>query len=76
LVLPDRIAGTDKVLRFLAEEISKNTYLNLMAQYRPCYRAFEFPGLDRPISRSEFDEALAIARRCGLNRLDQGSLRP
>jgi putative pyruvate formate lyase activating enzyme len=72
LVLPNRIADADKVLKFLAEEISKNTYLNLMSQYRPCYRAFEFPGLDRPISRSEFDEVLVTARRCGLHRLDLG----
>jgi putative pyruvate formate lyase activating enzyme len=73
LVLPNRIAGTEEVLRFIAEQISTNTYLNLMDQYRPCYRAGDFPELDRPISRGEFRDALDIARRHGLNRLDHAA---
>ena len=73
LVLPDDISGTKAALKFLAEEISADAYLNLMAQYRPCYRASEAPGLDRPIHRAEFLDALAIARDCGLRRLDPGS---
>ncbi len=74
LVLPDGVSGTKSVLKFLAEEISPNTWLNLMAQYRPCYRAGEFPGLDRPIRRAEFLEALAAARAHGFQRLDPGSM--
>ncbi len=73
LVLPNGISGVETVLKFSAEEISTNTYLNLMGQYRPCYRAGEHPGLDRPMTRAEFSEALAIARRHGLHRLDPGS---
>ena len=73
LVLPNGIAGTDAVLRFLAEEVSPNTYVNLMAQYRPCYRAGDYPELDRPITASEFSETLEIARRHGLRRLDRGA---
>jgi putative pyruvate formate lyase activating enzyme len=71
LVLPDKIAGTDRVLAFLANEISRNTYLNLMDQYRPCYRADEFPELDRPITAQEYRDALAAAARLGLTRLDE-----
>jgi putative pyruvate formate lyase activating enzyme len=74
LVLPNGLSGTAAVLRFLAEEISTYVYLNLMGQYWPCYRAGEHSSLDRPVSRAEFCEALAIARRCGLHRLDPGSL--
>ncbi len=75
LAMPNGLAGTEAALRFLAEEISSDTYLNVMGQYRPCYRADEHPGLERPISGGEFAEALAIARRCGLHRLDHGSRR-
>lgn len=75
LVLPDDISGVQTVLKFVAEEISSDTYLNLMGQYRPCYRAGEHPGLDRPIIRVEFSEALASARRHGLHRLDPDSFR-
>ncbi len=70
MVLPKGIAGTEAVLRFLAEEVSPNTYVNLMDQYRPCYRADEVPELSRSITTAEFDEALEIARRSGITRLD------
>ncbi len=70
LVLPDGIAGTDKVLTFLADRISRDTYLNLMDQYRPCYRADEYPGLDRAITSAEYRAALDGAARLGLERLD------
>jgi putative pyruvate formate lyase activating enzyme len=71
LVLPENLAGTDKVLNFIAREISRDTYLNLMDQYRPCYRADETPPLNRSISAAEYREALALAKRCGLHRLDR-----
>jgi putative pyruvate formate lyase activating enzyme len=70
LLLPDDIAGTESVLEFLAEEVSPNTYVNLMDQYRPCYRAEEYPELDRGIMRDEYEAALAAAERHGIMRLD------
>jgi len=70
LVLPNGIAGTDDVLRFLAEEISRNTYLNLMDQYHPYHRADEYRALARPLTEEEYREALAAADRAGLKRLD------
>jgi putative pyruvate formate lyase activating enzyme len=70
LVLPNGIAGTEQVIRFLAEEISSNTYINLMDQYRPCYRAGNYPELDYPITSAEYEEVLEFARRCGITRLD------
>lgn len=66
LVLPHDLAGTEEVVRFLAEEISPRTYLNVMGQYRPCYRAREVGELARPVTRPEYVRAVAIARRAGL----------
>ena len=71
LVLPERLAGTKEVVRFLAHEISTDTYLNIMAQYRPAYRATTVPALSRPLLRKEYNEAVAMARREGLQRLDK-----
>ena len=68
LVLPENVSGTDKVLAFLAEEISPDTYVNVMDQYRPCYRADENPPLDRGITRGEFRRAQARAMDLGLHR--------
>jgi len=71
LVLPGNLAGTDQVVRFLAVEISPHTYLNLMDQYRPAYKAHHFPELNRRISRFEYEEAVKLARQAGLTRLDE-----
>lgn len=70
LVLPNNIAGTEEVVRFIAEEISKDTYVNIMDQYRPCYKAYEHPELSRRISRKEYDDAIKSALRAGLRRID------
>ncbi len=71
LVLPNRLAGTQEVLQFLAQEVSTNTYLNIMAQYHPCYKAFDIPSLSRPLHRREFNEAIDLAHQQGLYRLDK-----
>ena len=71
LVLPNRLAGTREVVDFLAKEISSNTYVNIMAQYHPCYKAFEIPSLARRISTAEFREAVELAYQAGLSRLDR-----
>jgi putative pyruvate formate lyase activating enzyme len=71
LVLPENIAGTEQVMAFLAKAISTNTYLNLMDQYHPCYRAAEYPLLDRPLSTTEYRAALALAKQYGISRLDK-----
>ncbi len=77
LYLPGNLAGSDEILRFLATEISPASYLNLMDQYRPCYRAAEYPVLNRRPSRAEFTLALRQARQLGLqlDRRDLGRFR-
>ena len=70
LVLPNGIAGTEGVVSFLAQEVSLNTYLNVMAQYYPSHRAFKIPVLSRPLTREEFAQAVKLAREHGLERLD------
>ena len=69
LVLPDSLAGSKKVIDFIAS-LSKNTYLNLMDQYRPVFRAKRHEGLGRHVTFQEFDETVAYARRTGIRRLD------
>lgn len=71
LVLPEGLAGTVQIAKFLAEEISRDTYINMMDQYRPCYRASDLPPLNRRITRSEYEEAVQQAREAGLHRFDE-----
>ncbi|PWH15449.1 MAG: radical SAM protein [Ardenticatenia bacterium] len=70
LILPENLAGTERIIEFLAREISPHTYLNLMDQYRPAYKACEYPELSRRITRAEWEQAVAWARKAGLYRLD------
>lgn len=68
LVLPEGLSGTEAVLRFLRDEISPDTFVNLMAQYYPAGRAHEVPALRRRITREELARALRLARELGLSR--------
>ena len=70
LVMPDGLAGTQAVMRFLADELSPDTYVNIMDQYRPCGDIKKFKELQRRITAEELEEALNAARAAGLSRLD------
>ena len=70
LVLPGDLASTKEVMHFIANSISKNTYVNLMDQYRPCGQAHKYPPLDRPITPEEYAKALQAAKEAGLTRFD------
>ena len=71
LVLPRNLAGTRQIVQFLAAEISPNTYLNLMDQYRPAYNAHRYPEINRRINSREFSQALQMTNEAGLTRLDE-----
>lgn len=68
LVLPNGVAGSDEVLRFIAEEISRDSYVNIMPQYFPCFKAYRFPELNRRITRNEHQQVLQKAKSLGLHR--------
>ncbi|MGD9182046.1 MAG: radical SAM protein [Desulfobacterales bacterium] len=71
LVLPSGLAGTRKIMRFIAREISTHSYVNLMSQYRPCGRAAEVKGLNAFLSPADFQTALQEAKTEGITRLDR-----
>jgi len=70
LVLPENLAGTQEVMKFIASEISKDSYVNVMDQYHPAYKAKDFPALNRRITSQEYNDALNMAKKHGLHRLD------
>ncbi len=69
VVLPGGLAGTGRVLKFISEEISPDTYVRLVDNYRPAHRAFDAPPLDRTVQPAEFRRALKLAEKYGLTRL-------
>lgn len=71
LVLPEGLAGTAQVMHFLAHSLSRDTYVNVMAQYRPCGRAAEIKQLAAVLSTEEYAQAVREARTAGIHRLDR-----
>ncbi len=70
LLMPSGLAGTAKWMQFIARNVSTNTYVNIMDQYRPCGLASQFPELDRPLDPGAYEAALQEARAAGLTRID------
>jgi putative pyruvate formate lyase activating enzyme len=70
LVLPEGRANTFEAMKFLAEEISRDTFVNLMAQFHPAGESGEYAELSRGISGAEFEAAIEDAKRAGIQRLD------
>lgn len=66
LVLPENLSDTDKVLRFIAEEISEYTYVSLMSQYHPYYKAFQFKEISHCLEYEKYQEAQALMQKYGL----------
>jgi putative pyruvate formate lyase activating enzyme len=74
LVMPNRVAGTETFVRWVAENLPKSTYVNIMHQYRVAYKAFEYPKIWRRIDVEEYLEAMRWAEEKGLTNLDPRSM--
>lgn len=74
LVMPNRVAGTEKFVKWVAENLPKSTYVNIMHQYHVDYKAFEYPAIWRGITREEYLEAMGWAEEYGLTNLDPKSV--
>ncbi|MBD3224765.1 MAG: radical SAM protein [Caldithrix sp.] len=70
LVMPNNVGGSVQVMQWIARHLPKDTYVNIMSQYRPEYKAFDYPRINRTITRAEYSQAVEAAREAGLSRLD------
>jgi len=70
LVMPNGVSGTRQTLDWIASHLPRDTYVNLMSQYRPAFKASEYPAIARPLVRAEYEQAVAWALAAGLTRLD------
>ena len=68
LVLPENLSGTDKTLRWIAENLGTNTYISLMSQYFPAYKAHNYPPLDRRITPQEYQKILDVVEKLNFER--------
>ena len=70
LVMPNGVGGTRQVVEWIAEHLPKDTYVNLMSQYRPEHQAADYPEIARRLTREEYEQAVGWARAAGLTHLD------
>ena len=68
LVMPDGLAGSSEIFDFIVKELSPNTYVNIMAQYYTCHKAFKFPEISRRITHREYMETIKLAKDKGLHQ--------
>jgi len=74
LVMPQNVSGSLEVIDWIAANLPKDTYVNIMAQYRPMHKAYDFPEISRMITSEEYIAVVERAKRAGLTNLDiQGS---
>lgn len=69
LVMPGNVIRSDRVLRWIANNLPKDTYVNIMSQYTPMFKAFDHPEIARRITRTEYNNAVHVARSAGLTNL-------
>jgi len=70
LVMPNNTAGSGKIMKWIAESLPKDTYVNIMAQYNPLHKAYDYPELSRRITRDEYQQVVRSAEQAGLTNLD------
>ena len=70
LVMPNNVSGSKEVIGWIAENLPKETYLNIMSQYRPAYKASGYPEISRRITREEYQSAVTHAKNAGLTNLE------
>jgi putative pyruvate formate lyase activating enzyme len=70
LVMPNQVSGSKEVIDWIAGNLPKDTYVNIMSQYRPMHKAFDYPEISRGLTRDEYAEVVEHAQRAGLTNLD------
>jgi len=70
LVMPNNVAGSKDIIKWIYENLPEDTYVNIMSQYQPVFRAKEFPEISRSITKNEYYEVVNYALNLGLTNLD------
>ena len=70
LVMPNGVSGSVEVIKWISESLPKETYVNIMSQYRPMHKADEYPEINRRVYRSEYNNVVNYAKTAGLTNLE------
>lgn len=67
LVLPNHLQNSKKVLKWIRENLGKDIYVSVMAQYFPCYKAKQNKDIGRKITQEEYNEIYEYFKSLGLH---------
>ncbi len=70
LVMPNDVGGSEKIMEWISQKLPKETYVNIMSQYTPLYKALDYPEISRRITREEYTKVVNKAKGLGLTNLD------
>ena len=70
LVMPNNVSGSEQIMEWIAENLPKDTYVNIMAQYTPLFKAYDYPEISRRITNEEYVKVVKRAQEVGLTNLD------
>ena len=70
LVMPNNVAGSERIMEWIAGNLPSDTYINIMGQYSPLFKAYDFPEISRRITREEYEKVVKKAQEMGLTNLD------
>lgn len=70
LVMPNNVAASKKVMSWIAENLPRDTFVNIMSQYTPVHHAKDYPEISRRITRQEYEMVVSHARTVGLTNLE------
>ncbi len=70
LVMPDNVGGSEELVEWISDNLPKDTYVNIMAQYNPAYKAYDFPRISRRVTPGEYEKVVNRAKELGLTNLD------
>ncbi|NLN30765.1 MAG: radical SAM protein [Bacteroidales bacterium] len=70
LVMPNKASDSEKIIDWIADNLPADTYLNIMSQYSPTYKAFDYPEISRRITREEYSSVVNHAKAAGLTNLE------
>jgi putative pyruvate formate lyase activating enzyme len=70
LVMPNSVSGSEEIVEWIAQNLPKDTYVNIMAQYHPVYKAYDYPEISRRITSEEYKTVIGRAQEAGLTNLD------
>jgi putative pyruvate formate lyase activating enzyme len=70
LVMPNNVAGSERIMEWIAGNLPRDTYVNIMAQYTPLFKAYDYPEISRRIASEEYTKVVKRAQAMGLTNLD------